>query len=572
MRAPDTFVRMRKDGCRETVPPAASGLKDLCEVESAEMEYAGEVPEELEEQQDELYEHFAVTVDRGQAMLRIDKYLAVRLENCSRSRVQAAADSGNILVNGIPVKSSYKVKPLDRIALVMPYPKREVEIIPEDIPLDILYEDDDLIVLNKPAGLVVHPGHGNYSGTLVNALTWHLKDLPLFQEGDMRAGLVHRIDKNTSGLLVVAKNERAHARLARQFFDHTVSRRYVALVWGNFEEDEGTVTGNIGRSVRDRLRMAVYPDGSDGKHAVTHYRVLKRYGYVTLVECRLETGRTHQIRVHMEYIGHPLFNDERYGGDRILKGTTFAKYKQFIDNCFSVMPRHALHARSLGFEHPSTGGGRVAGRPRTSAGILAGGQGRPSSLPDVRLVPAVVWTQTVGAAVGCGTVFARFVAAGAYLPSCFRIMQFAMEERTFTIIKPNAVAMGVTGRIIDAFLQDGFRILAMRLVCMSRNDAEKFYAIHRGREFFSRLVDFMTSGPCVVMLLEREDAVAELRRLVGNTDPARAAEGTLRRMYGENVTRNAVHASDSVENARMEASRFFREEDIVVARYEPKEE
>lgn len=205
MRAPDTFVRMRKDGCRETVPPAASGLKDLCEVESAEMEYAGEVPEELEEQQDELYEHFAVTVDRGQAMLRIDKYLAVRLENCSRSRVQAAADSGNILVNGIPVKSSYKVKPLDRIALVMPYPKREVEIIPEDIPLDILYEDDDLIVLNKPAGLVVHPGHGNYSGTLVNALTWHLKDLPLFQEGDMRAGLVHRIDKNTSGLLVVAK-------------------------------------------------------------------------------------------------------------------------------------------------------------------------------------------------------------------------------------------------------------------------------------------------------------------------------------------------------------------------------
>ena len=354
MRAPDTFVRMRKDGCRETVPPAASGLKDLCEVESAEMEYAGEVPEELEEQQDELYEHFAVTVDRGQAMLRIDKYLAVRLENCSRSRVQAAADSGNILVNGIPVKSSYKVKPLDRIALVMPYPKREVEIIPEDIPLDILYEDDDLIVLNKPAGLVVHPGHGNYSGTLVNALTWHLKDLPLFQEGDMRAGLVHRIDKNTSGLLVVAKNERAHARLARQFFDHTVSRRYVALVWGNFEEDEGTVTGNIGRSVRDRLRMAVYPDGSDGKHAVTHYRVLKRYGYVTLVECRLETGRTHQIRVHMEYIGHPLFNDERYGGDRILKGTTFAKYKQFIDNCFSVMPRHALHARSLGFEHPST--------------------------------------------------------------------------------------------------------------------------------------------------------------------------------------------------------------------------
>ncbi len=323
-------------------------------MENTQTAYIDGIPEELEDQQDELYEHFAVTVDRGQAMLRIDKYLTVRLENCSRSRVQAAADGGNILVNGTAVKASYKVKPLDRISLVMPYPKREVEIIAEDIPLDIVHEDDDLIVLNKPAGLVVHPGHGNYSGTLVNALTWHLKDLPLFQEGDMRAGLVHRIDKNTSGLLVVAKNERAHARLARQFFEHTVSRRYVALVWGNFEEDEGTVTGHIGRSVRDRLRMAVFPDGSEGKHAVTHYRVLRRYGYVTLVECRLETGRTHQIRVHMEYIGHPLFNDERYGGDRILKGTTFAKYKQFIDNCFATMPRHALHARSLGFEHPSS--------------------------------------------------------------------------------------------------------------------------------------------------------------------------------------------------------------------------
>ena len=310
-----------------------------------------ELTEEQDDQQDDLYEHFSVTVDRGQAMLRIDKYLTVRLENSSRSRVQAAADGGNILVNGVPVKSSYKVKPLDRISIVMPYPKREVEIVAENIPLDIPYEDDDLLIVNKPAGLVVHPGHGNYSGTLVNALTWHLKDTPLFQEGDMRAGLVHRIDKNTSGLLVVAKNEKAHARLAR----HTVSRRYVALVWGNFEEDEGTVTGNIGRSVRDRLKMAVFPDGSDGKHAVTHYRVLKRYGYVTLIECRLETGRTHQIRVHMEYIGHPLFNDERYGGDRILKGTTFSKYKQFVENCFAAMPRHALHARSLGFDHPATG-------------------------------------------------------------------------------------------------------------------------------------------------------------------------------------------------------------------------
>lgn len=314
-----------------------------------------ELDEESGGQQDELYEHFALTVDRGQTMMRIDKFLTCRMEHCSRNRIQSAADCGNILVNGTAVKASYKVKPLDRISIVMPYPRREVEIIPEDIPLDIVYEDDDVILVNKQAGMVVHPGHGNYSGTLVNALTFHLRELPLFQEGDMRAGLVHRIDKNTSGLLVVAKNERAHARLAKQFFDHTISRRYVALVWGNFEQDEGTVTGNIGRSPRDRMKMCVFPDGSDGKHAVTHWRVLRRYGYVTLVECRLETGRTHQIRVHMEYIGHPLFNDERYGGDRILKGTTFAKYKQFIDNCFALCPRHALHARSLGFVHPATG-------------------------------------------------------------------------------------------------------------------------------------------------------------------------------------------------------------------------
>ena len=317
-------------------------------------DYEDLLPDE-NEQSDELYEHFALTVDRGQTMMRIDKYLTVRMEHVSRNRIQTAADNGNILVNGSPVKSSYKVKPQDRISIVMPYPKREVEIIAEDIPLDIAYEDDDVILVNKRAGMVVHPGHGNYSGTLVNALTFHLHSLPLFSEGDMRAGLVHRIDKNTSGLLVVAKNERAHARLAKQFFDHTITRRYVALVWGNFDEDEGTVTGNIGRSRSDRLKMTVYPDGSDGKHAVTHWRVLRRYGYVTLVECRLETGRTHQIRVHMEYIGHPLFNDERYGGDRILKGTTFSKYRQFIENCFAAMPRHALHARSLGFVHPSTG-------------------------------------------------------------------------------------------------------------------------------------------------------------------------------------------------------------------------
>jgi 23S rRNA pseudouridine1911/1915/1917 synthase len=312
------------------------------------------LPFDEEEQQDELYEHFSVTVDRGQALLRIDKFLTNRLENASRNRIQTAADNGNILVNGAPVKPSYKVKPLDVVSIVMPYPRREVEILPEDIPLEIPYEDDDLLIVNKGPGMVVHPGHGNYTGTLVNALTWHLKDLPLLEDGDMRAGLVHRIDKNTSGLLVIAKNEKAHARLAKQFFDHTIERRYVALVWGDFDHDEGTVEGHIGRSHRDRLKMAVFPDGSDGKHAVTHYKVLKRYGYVTLLELKLETGRTHQIRVHMEYIGHPVFNDERYGGDRILKGTTFSKYKQFIENCFSLMPRHALHARSLGFVHPVT--------------------------------------------------------------------------------------------------------------------------------------------------------------------------------------------------------------------------
>ncbi len=307
------------------------------------------------DQNDELYEHFALTVDRGQAMMRIDKYLTVRMEHCSRNRLQTAADNGNILVNGRPVKSNYRVKPFDRISIVMPYPKREVEIIPENIPLDIVYEDNDIIIVNKPAGMVVHPGHGNYSGTLVNALTYYLQNTPLFQQGDMRAGLIHRIDKNTSGLLVVAKNELAHARLAKQFFDHTIIRQYTALVWGNFDQDQGTIVGNIGRSRSDRLKMAVYPDGSEGKHAVTHWRVLKRFGYVTLIECQLETGRTHQIRVHMEHIGHPLFNDERYGGDRILKGTTFSKYRQFIENCFAIMPRHALHARTLGFIHPSTG-------------------------------------------------------------------------------------------------------------------------------------------------------------------------------------------------------------------------
>ena len=276
------------------------------------------------------------------------------MEKCSRNRIQAAADSGNILVNDKPAKSSYKVKPLDRIRIVMPYPRREVEIVPQDIPLDILYEDDDLLIVDKAAGMVVHPGHGNYEGTMVNALAFHLDRQGIPAGEQTRAGLVHRIDKNTSGILVVAKNEQAHARLAKQFFDHTIERRYVALVWGNFDRDEGTITGHIGRSPRDRQKMFVFEDGSEGKHAVTHWRVLRRYGYVTLVECRLETGRTHQIRVHMAWQGHPLFNDERYGGDRILKGTTFAKYRQFVENCFALMPRQALHAQSLGFVHPAT--------------------------------------------------------------------------------------------------------------------------------------------------------------------------------------------------------------------------
>lgn len=322
--------------------------------EYVDPDFVKEEEEEEEDEQSGLYEHFSFLVDKGQGMLRIDKWLTNRMEKVSRNRIQSAADAGNIYVNGKPVKSNYKVKPLDTISIVLPYPRRELEIIPEDIPLNILFEDDDVIVLNKEAGMVVHPGHGNYTGTLVNALTYHLKDIPLFQTGDMRAGLVHRIDKNTSGILVIAKNEYAHAYIAKQFFDHTTKRVYTALVWGNMEENEGTIVGHIARSTKDRLKMAVYPDGDQGKHAITHYTVLERLGYVNLIECRLETGRTHQIRVHMEYVKHPLFNDDRYGGDEILKGTTFSKYKAFVNNCFDICPRHALHARSLGFVHPRT--------------------------------------------------------------------------------------------------------------------------------------------------------------------------------------------------------------------------
>ncbi len=310
--------------------------------------------EELNEQ-NELFEHHRFNVDKGQGLLRIDKFLSNKLENISRTRIQNAARAGNILVNDAPVKPNYKVKPNDIISIVLPHPPREIEIIPENIPVNIVYEDDDIIVVNKEPGMVVHPGHGNYTGTLVNALSYHLKDLPLYEAGEIRPGLVHRIDKDTSGILVVAKTEIALNKLAKQFYDHTVDRTYIALVWGNLESDEGKISGYIGRSKRDRMKMHVFSGEEYGKHAVTHYKVMERLGYVNLIECRLETGRTHQIRVHMEHLKHPLFNDERYGGDKILKGTTFSKYRQFVKNCFKILPRHALHAKSLGFVHPSTG-------------------------------------------------------------------------------------------------------------------------------------------------------------------------------------------------------------------------
>lgn len=308
-----------------------------------------------EGQEQELFEHYRFVVDAGQSILRIDKYLSKRIENVSRTRVQAAAQAGNILVNDSPVKPNYRVKPFDVIQILLPNPPREIELIPQDIPITVIYEDDDLIVVDKPAGMVVHPAYGNYTGTLMNALMYHFRDLPLFQTGELRPGLVHRIDKNTSGLLLVAKNEYAHNRLARQFFKRTTGRLYTALVWGTPDPAEGTITGHVGRNIRDRKIMQVFPDGSQGKHAVTHYRIIEPLGYVSLIECRLETGRTHQIRVHMAWKGHPLFNDEEYGGHRILKGTTFTKYQQFVRNCFELLPRQALHARTLAFDHPVTG-------------------------------------------------------------------------------------------------------------------------------------------------------------------------------------------------------------------------
>lgn len=303
----------------------------------------------------ELYEHFHFEADKGQKLLRVDKFLVERLERTSRNRVQQAADAGCIIVNGKAVKSSYKVKPGDIISVVMDRPRYDFEITAEDIPLDVIYEDDTVLVVNKPAGMVVHPGHGNYNGTLVNALAWHFRGNTDYDVNDPRLGLVHRIDKDTSGLLVVAKTPEAKTMLGRQFFEKTTRREYVALVWGDFDSDSGTITGNIARNPRNKLQMTVVSDPSVGKHAVTHYSVLERFGYVTMVRCVLETGRTHQIRVHMLHTGHPLFNDERYGGDKILKGNRSASYNKFIENCFAVCPRQALHARTLGFVHPATG-------------------------------------------------------------------------------------------------------------------------------------------------------------------------------------------------------------------------
>jgi 23S rRNA pseudouridine1911/1915/1917 synthase len=304
-----------------------------------------------EEETQELYEHYRFVADKGQRPLRVDKYLMNLMENTTRNKIQNAAKAGNILVNETPVKPNYKVKPEDVISIVLAHPPRVIEINPEAIPVDIVYEDEDILLVNKKPGMVVHPGYGNYTGTLLNALLYH------FQQTGQEAEplLVHRIDKDTSGLLLVTKTELAQSKLAKQFFDHTIERKYQALVWGDFEENSGTITGNLGRDPKNRKLMRVFPDGDFGKEAVTHYKVLERFTYVTLVECELETGRTHQIRAHMRYVRHPLFSDATYGGNEILRGTTFTKYKQFVQNCFKTIPRQALHAKSLGFIHPTTG-------------------------------------------------------------------------------------------------------------------------------------------------------------------------------------------------------------------------
>lgn len=305
----------------------------------------------IEQEEQELFEHIRIVVEKGVTVIRIDKFLMNRVENTSRNRIQNAIDAGNVLVNNKAIKASYKVKPLDVITVVLPDPPRDTEIYPENIPLEITYEDDELLLVNKKAGMVVHPGYNNYSGTLVNALTYHLNQLPTLPGNTGRPGLVHRIDKDTSGLLIIAKSEWAMTYLAKQFYEHSISRKYVALVWGDLEKD-GTISGYIGRDLKDRRIMSMYEDADAGKWSVTHYKVLERFGYVTLIECQLETGRTHQIRAHMKSIGHPLFSDTSYGGDKIIKGTSFNKYKQFVENCFSILPRQALHAKSLGFDHP----------------------------------------------------------------------------------------------------------------------------------------------------------------------------------------------------------------------------
>ncbi len=311
--------------------------------------------QDVEQEEEELFEHYRFKADPGQESVRIDKYLLDRLPNTSRNKIQSAAKNGSVVVNGKPVKSNYKIKPHDEVAIVLPYPVREIELIPQNIPLDIVYEDHELIVVNKPANMVVHPGYGNYTGTLVNALVYHFDNLPERKSDYFgRPGLVHRLDKHTTGIMVVAKTEDALTNLAKQFYDRTTERRYQALVWGDLEEDL-RIEGNLGRSLQNRKVMTVFPDGDHGKHAVTHVKVLKRYGLVTLVECKLETGRTHQIRTHLKWKGHPLFHDLEYGGDRIVKGTTHDKYKQFISNCFDLIPGQALHAKSLGFQHPRTG-------------------------------------------------------------------------------------------------------------------------------------------------------------------------------------------------------------------------
>ncbi|MCX6227522.1 MAG: RluA family pseudouridine synthase [Bacteroidia bacterium] len=307
------------------------------------------------EEKNELFEHFRFVADPGQSLLRIDKFLIDRLQDTSRTKIKDAADAGCIFVNNQAVKANYKVKPGDLIVIMLSYPRKEFELVPEDIPLDVIYEDDTLLVVNKKPGMVVHPAHGNYTGTLVHALAYRYRSLEMFTKEDIRAGLVHRIDKDTSGLLVVAKTGKAKSHLGNQFFHKTSHRIYQALVWGVPKEAEGTIDAPIGRNPKNRQVMTVFPDGSHGKRAVTHYKVLEDFGYISLVECRLETGRTHQIRIHMKYIGHPLFNDADYGGNLILKGTTFTKYRQFIENCFKILPRQALHAKELGFTHPETG-------------------------------------------------------------------------------------------------------------------------------------------------------------------------------------------------------------------------